>query len=83
MEVSGQLHAPAALPPGKCLLYSLDRLGETQSRSSYGGEEKNDLRETGWGGGVDLMQLTEYRGQWQAVVNTVMNLRIPQKAESL
>jgi hypothetical protein len=31
MEVSGQLHAPAALPPGK----------EPQSRSGQGGEEKN------------------------------------------
>jgi hypothetical protein len=33
MEVSDQLHGPAALPPG--------RLGGTQSRSGRGGEEKN------------------------------------------
>jgi hypothetical protein len=38
MEVSGQLHAPAALPPG----YPLDRrLGGPQSHSGCGGEEKN------------------------------------------
>jgi hypothetical protein len=31
MEVSGQLHAPAALPPGKILWYPLDRrLGRPQ-----------------------------------------------------
>jgi hypothetical protein len=42
MEVSGQLHAPAALPPGKSLWYPLDRrLGGPQSRSGRGGEEKN------------------------------------------
>jgi hypothetical protein len=34
MEVSGQLHAPAALPPGKEPLVP-------QSRSGRGGEEKN------------------------------------------
>jgi hypothetical protein len=38
MEVNGQLHASAALPP----LYPLDRrLGEPQSRSGRGGEEEN------------------------------------------
>jgi hypothetical protein len=42
MEVSGQLHAPAALPQGKSLWYPLDRrLGGTQSRSGRGSEEKN------------------------------------------
>jgi hypothetical protein len=42
MEVSGQLHAPAALPPGKRPWYPLDRrLGGPQSRSGRGGEEKN------------------------------------------
>jgi hypothetical protein len=39
MEVSVQFHSRAALPPGK---QPLDRgLGETQSRSGSGGEEKN------------------------------------------
>jgi hypothetical protein len=44
MEVSGQLHAPAALPPGKDPppWYPLvRRLGGPQSRSGRGGEEKN------------------------------------------
>jgi hypothetical protein len=42
MEVSGQLHAPAALPPRKKPRYSLDmRLDGPQSRSGRGGEEKN------------------------------------------
>jgi hypothetical protein len=40
MEVSGQLHAPAALPPEKSPCYPLDRrLSELQSRSGRGGEE--------------------------------------------
>jgi hypothetical protein len=41
MEVNGQLHAPAALPP-KSPWYPLDRkLGGLQSRSGLGGEEKH------------------------------------------
>jgi hypothetical protein len=42
MEVSGQLHAPTALPRGKRPWYPLDRrLGGPQSSSGRGGEEKN------------------------------------------
>jgi hypothetical protein len=42
MEVSGQLHVPAALPQGKSPWYPLDRrLGEPQCRSERGGLEKN------------------------------------------
>jgi hypothetical protein len=42
MPVSGQPHAPAALPPRKEPYYPLDRrLGGLQSRSGRGGEEKN------------------------------------------
>jgi hypothetical protein len=42
MEVSDQLHAPAALPPGKIPWYSLDRsLGGSWSRPGRGNEEKN------------------------------------------
>jgi hypothetical protein len=41
MEVSGQLHFPAALPEGKSLRHPLDwRLGGPQNRSEHGGEEK-------------------------------------------
>jgi hypothetical protein len=35
-----------------------------------------DLREIGWGG-VDWIDLAEDRDQWRALVNTVMNLRVP------
>jgi hypothetical protein len=42
MEVSGQLHAPAALPLGKEPWYTLDMgLGRPQSRYGHGNEEKN------------------------------------------
>jgi hypothetical protein len=42
MELSGQLHAPTALSPGKETRYPLDRrLGGFQSCSGRGGEEKN------------------------------------------
>jgi hypothetical protein len=42
MEMSGQLHASAALHQGKSPWYSFDRrLGGPQSRSGRGGEEKN------------------------------------------
>jgi hypothetical protein len=27
--------------------------------------------------GVEWIQLAQYRGRWRAVVNTVMNLRVP------
>jgi hypothetical protein len=35
-----------------------------------------DLRELGWEG-VDLLHVAQDRDKWRAVVNTVMNLRIP------
>jgi hypothetical protein len=37
---------------------------------------KMDLREIGWGG-LDSSDLPEDRDQWRALVNTVMNLRVP------
>jgi hypothetical protein len=35
-----------------------------------------NVREIGWEG-VDWMHLAQDRDQWRAVVNTVMNLRVP------
>jgi hypothetical protein len=37
---------------------------------------KIDLREIGWDG-MDWIELVLDRGQWRAIVNTVMNLRVP------
>jgi hypothetical protein len=35
-----------------------------------------DLREIGWGN-MDWIDLAQDRDQWRALVNTVMNLRVP------
>jgi hypothetical protein len=37
---------------------------------------KMDLREIGWGG-MDWIDLVQHTEQWRALVNTVMNLRVP------
>jgi hypothetical protein len=37
---------------------------------------KMDLREIGWGG-MDWIDLAQDRDQWRALVNTLMNLRVP------
>jgi hypothetical protein len=37
---------------------------------------KMDLRNIGWGG-IDWRDLAQDRGQWRALVNTVMDLRVP------
>jgi hypothetical protein len=37
---------------------------------------KMGLREVGWGG-MDWMNLAEDRDRWRALVNAVMNLRVP------
>jgi hypothetical protein len=37
---------------------------------------KMDLREIGWDG-VDWIELARDRDQWRALVNTMMNLRVP------
>jgi hypothetical protein len=37
---------------------------------------KMDLREIGWDG-VDWVELAQGRNQWRALVNSVMNFRVP------
>jgi hypothetical protein len=37
---------------------------------------KMDLREIEWDG-IDWIELAQNRDQWRALVNTVMNLRVP------
>jgi hypothetical protein len=37
---------------------------------------KRDLREIGWDG-MDWIDLAQDRNQWRALVNAVMNLRVP------
>jgi hypothetical protein len=37
---------------------------------------ETDLREIEWGG-MDWIDVAEDRDQWRALVNTVMNLRVP------
>jgi hypothetical protein len=38
--------------------------------------KKLDLAETGWDG-VDWIRLGQDKDKWRALVNTVMNLRVP------
>jgi hypothetical protein len=45
-------------------------------RSRWVDNIKVDLREMGWDG-VDWIDLDQDRDQWRALVNTVMNLRVP------
>jgi hypothetical protein len=37
---------------------------------------KMDLQEVGWGG-IDWIDMAQDRDRWRAVVNVVMNLRVP------
>jgi hypothetical protein len=45
-------------------------------RRRWEGNITINLREIGWGG-VDWIDLAQDRDRWRAVVNAVMNLRIP------
>jgi hypothetical protein len=55
-------------PDGKRLLGSPSR--------RWVGNIKMDLRMTGWGG-MDWIDLAQDRDQWKALLNTVMNHRVP------
>jgi hypothetical protein len=45
-------------------------------RRSWEDGMRMDLKEMIGLGGVDWIQLAQYRDRWRAVVNTVMNLRV-------
>jgi hypothetical protein len=55
-------------PEGKRLL--------ERSRRRWVDNIKMDRREIGWDG-MDWIELAQDRDQWRALVNTVMNLRVP------
>jgi hypothetical protein len=44
-------------------------------RGTWEDNIKMDLQEVGWG--MDLIQLAQDRDRWRALVNAVMNLRVP------
>jgi hypothetical protein len=59
--------------------------GEGQLGGPRGRREDNirlDLREIRWEV-VDWIHVTQDRDKWRALVNMVMNLRVPQKAENI
>jgi hypothetical protein len=51
-------------------------------RRSWEDNMKMDLRETGCGT-MDWIDLVQDRDQWRALLNTVMNFRVPVKCEIL
>jgi hypothetical protein len=83
LDGSGQLHAPAALPPGKEPLVPLDmRLGGPQSRSGHsGGEEKNSQPLTGpkemlWGIEMCKVHIRKcVKKAWSYISVTPLHLR--------
>jgi hypothetical protein len=46
-------------------------------RRTWADNIKIDLREKGWGG-MNWIEAAQDREQWRALVNTVMNFRVPQ-----
>jgi hypothetical protein len=53
-------------------------MGSQKERDHLGdqvADGRMDLRKLGWGS-IDRIQLAHDRDQWQALVNTVMNLRV-------
>jgi hypothetical protein len=75
MEVSGQLHNPAALPLG-------ERAPSTHLIGGWAGPRASldnirmQLMEIGWEG-VNWIEVAQNRDQWWAIVNAVVNLWVP------
>jgi hypothetical protein len=59
-------------------------VGKPEGKRSLGWVDKikMDLREIGWDG-VDWIDMAQDRGQWKALVNTVLSLRVPYNAGKL
>jgi hypothetical protein len=53
-----------------------NELGSRYPRRRLVDNIKMDLRQIGWDG-MDYTDLAQDRDQWRALVNTVMNLRVP------
>jgi hypothetical protein len=58
-------------------------VGNPEGKRTLGSPRRNwehdiemDLKEIGWGG-TDRIDLAQDRDQWRALVNTVMNFRVP------
>jgi hypothetical protein len=49
---------------------------EKRPRCRWMDNIKMDVRKIGWDG-MDWIKLAQDRDQWRALVNTVMNLRVP------
>jgi hypothetical protein len=47
-----------------------------RGRHRWNDNIKMDLGDIGWGG-MDWIDMAQDRDQWRALVNTVMNLRVP------
>jgi hypothetical protein len=80
MEVSGQIHAPAALPRSD-IWYPLDRkLGEPQSRSRRCGEKKNSQLLSGFEPRIIQPVVQHYiaelsrHPQWSSVFKNAVSL---------
>jgi hypothetical protein len=63
----------------QCMLDFGGKARRKEGRPTSKWEEDNikmDLRKMGWGD-MDWIDLAQNRDQWRALVNTVMNLRVP------
>jgi hypothetical protein len=67
-EGRGEYRVLVGKPEGKRPLW--------RPRHKWEGNIKMDFQEVGWGS-VDWIELAQDRDRWRALVNAVMNLRVP------